>query len=347
MELMIGGLVVLFLLMVWRILSLLRERRSLVASMRNEYMGDDHKMNKEELQRMLASMISSRMGGNSSTPSSQSEQIAAFFLQQYDSDGDALLDDTEVEKMVDLLDELPSAASDLHIAGGDGVELEMIATLIVFGIAVCIIMTLLQEGKILEHVMRKRLKIGEGRYSELNAAMGFSVQNGNIFGTIGGSEDPTLSSDNNVGGSNGADIYRCFKALKDGRRGAFVVERLATSEKKAMKKYEINQKDQSWELMNELRTNMLTFSHGHPNIVQYERVIETAEHIFVIMELVGREPGQTGVDLFEYLTEHYRGRDFSEATARVMFRQIMGAVKHVHDHVSRHLPDDLCTGLPI
>ena len=59
MELMIGGLVVLFLLMVWRILSLLRERRTLVASMRNEYMGDDHKMNKEELQRMLASMISS------------------------------------------------------------------------------------------------------------------------------------------------------------------------------------------------------------------------------------------------------------------------------------------------
>ena len=45
-------------------------------------------------------------------------------------------------------------------------------------------MALFQEGKILEHVMRKRLKIGEGRYSELNAAMGFSVQNGNIFGTI-------------------------------------------------------------------------------------------------------------------------------------------------------------------
>ena len=76
---------------------------------------------------------------------------------------------------------------------------------------------------------------------------------------------------------------------------------------------------------------MSTFGHGHPNIVRYEKVIETASHIFVIMELIGRRPGQRGIDLFEYIDAEKEGLVISEAEARGIFRQVVGALKHIHD----------------
>ena len=68
------------------------------------------------------------------------------------------------------------------------------------------------------------------------------------------------------------------------------------------------------EIAAELRT-LQDHSSGHPNIVQYEKVIETQRNIFVLMELVGREPGCRGVDLFGFIANE-RPDPMDEGEAR-------------------------------
>ena len=45
----------------------------------------------------------------------------------------------------------------------------------------------------------------------------------------------------------------------------------------------------------------------------------------------GRRPGQRGIDLFEYIDAEKEGLVISEAEARGIFRQVVGALKHIHD----------------
>ena len=161
------------------------------------------------------------------------------------------------------------------------------------------------------------------------------------------------------------------------------------------------------EIIAELRTNA-GIAKGHPNIVQYENVIETKDYIFVLMELVGRSATTRGVDLFDFLVEErdgawvsepFRGRadesrpcrvyrcpvhcsdgrgavsgrltpkhhdclplargvavgvcavaQVSEDEARGLFRQLVGALKHLHDNDVVHgdiKPDNAMVILPI
>jgi len=76
-------------------------------------------------------------------------------------------------------------------------------------------------------------------------------------------------------------------------------------------------------LLEQLRKEIEILQHlHHPNIVQFEDVIETAEKLFVIMELI------QGGELFEYLLD--RG-PLPEDVALHVFRQVMGAITYMHD----------------
>lgn len=76
-------------------------------------------------------------------------------------------------------------------------------------------------------------------------------------------------------------------------------------------------------LLEQLRKEIEILQHlHHPNIVQFEDVIETAEKLFVVMELI------QGGELFEYLLD--RG-PLPEDVALHIFRQVMGAITYMHD----------------
>lgn len=76
-------------------------------------------------------------------------------------------------------------------------------------------------------------------------------------------------------------------------------------------------------LLEQLRKEIEILQHlSHPSIVEFEDVIETADKIFVIMELV------QGGELFEYLLD--RGPLPEEVAVHIM-RQVMSAITYMHD----------------
>lgn len=172
-------------------------------------------------------------------------------------------------------------------------------------------------------MMQQCLHFGQDKYSSEGAATGFAVQGGRIFGSLGGAA--------------GADMYTVVRELGAGRRGAFVAKSLSNNQEYAMKQYDLSAKDKDIanEIMTELRTNQ-DIGRGHPNIVQYEKVIETERYIFVLMELVGRSKGTRGVDLFDFICAERENVDISEVEARGLFRQLVSALSHLHEQEVVH-----------
>jgi hypothetical protein len=62
----------------------------------------------------------------------------------------------------------------------------------------------------------------------------------------------------------------------------------------------------------------------HPNIMRFEKVIETDDAAFVLCEFLD------GIDLFTFTFEHFK-QGVDEATAKHLFRQIFSAFAHLHD----------------
>ena len=54
------------------------------------------------------------------------------------------------------------------------------------------------------------------------------------------------------------------------------------------------------------------------------------------MELVGSGPDQRSMDLFDYIAKERQDRLLSESEARVIFLQIVSALKHIHDQEVIH-----------
>jgi 5'-AMP-activated protein kinase catalytic alpha subunit len=59
----------------------------------------------------------------------------------------------------------------------------------------------------------------------------------------------------------------------------------------------------------------------HPHIVKVYDVLETVEHIYIVMEYA------TGGELFDYIVAHKRVK---EKEARWFFRQVLSAVDYCH-----------------
>jgi len=116
-----------------------------------------------------------------------------------------------------------------------------------------------------------------------------------------------------IGIGTTSKVYRCK------RRARQVVHACKVIDKRKLN-MEVDNKDL---LLEQLRKEIEILQHlHHPNIVQFEDVIETAEKLFVIMELI------QGGELFEYLLD--RG-PLPEDVALHIFRQVMGAITYMHD----------------
>ena len=116
------------------------------------------------------------------------------------------------------------------------------------------------------------------------------------------------------------------------RRGSYTVKSLSSGQEFVMKRYDlsIRDKDIAREITTELITNQ-GIGRGHPNIVQYEKVIETESYIFVLMEHVGKSEHTRGVDLFDFICAERSGTDILEAEARGLFKQLVTAIAHLHE----------------
>lgn len=64
----------------------------------------------------------------------------------------------------------------------------------------------------------------------------------------------------------------------------------------------------------------------HPNVMSYDKVIETRNEAFVLMELLKQD--HRGMDLFEYAVQQ---DGIAEATAKRLFRGYFAALAHLHD----------------
>jgi len=65
----------------------------------------------------------------------------------------------------------------------------------------------------------------------------------------------------------------------------------------------------------------------HPNIVKFYQVYRDSKYFHIVMELCD------GVELFEHLTNIGK---FSEADAALIIKQILSAIKHLHDKNIAH-----------
>jgi serine/threonine protein kinase len=108
-------------------------------------------------------------------------------------------------------------------------------------------------------------------------------------------------------------VYRCKRRARQTVFACKVIDKRKLN-------IEIDNKDM---LLEQLRKEIEILQHlQHPNIVRFEDVIETADKIFVVMELI------QGGELFEYLLD--RG-PLAEDVALHVFRQVMGAITYMHD----------------
>ena len=167
---------------------------------------------------------------------------------------------------------------------------------------------------------------GQGVLADQGATAGFVAERGRVFGSLEGSDDLWLD----------AGIL-----LGKGKTSAYKVTSLVSGQAMAMKFYDMadgaNRKDLETELL------ALRDLKRHPNVMAFEKVIETEKTFFVLMECL------KGKDLFDYTKDaasfassendggaatDETGDDAAflpEDTARELFRQIFGAVAFLHD----------------
>lgn len=111
------------------------------------------------------------------------------------------------------------------------------------------------------------------------------------------------------------------RRLGEGRDGAYRCTDLNTGQEKALKMYKISSQQQRNAIFNDLfahRSKVAT----HPRIVNYERVIESENTIFVLMELL------SGMDLFDVVA-----RDgLTEEQAKPLFLDLVEGVQHLHNN---------------
>lgn len=116
--------------------------------------------------------------------------------------------------------------------------------------------------------------------------------------------------------------YRIQKTIGQGSYGKVKLAiNLKTKERVAIKiinKRNIKNVKQATRIKREIR--FLKLLH-HPHIVKVWDVLETQEHIYIIMEYA------RGGELFEYIVAHKRLKD---KEARHFFRQIISAVDYCH-----------------
>ena len=116
-----------------------------------------------------------------------------------------------------------------------------------------------------------------------------------------------------IGIGTTSKVYRCKRRARQTVYACKVIDKRKLN-------MEVDNKDL---LLEQLRKEIEILQHlHHPNIVEFEDVIETADKIFVIMELI------QGGELFEYLLD--RG-PLQEDVALHVFRQVMGAITYMHD----------------
>jgi tRNA A-37 threonylcarbamoyl transferase component Bud32 len=115
------------------------------------------------------------------------------------------------------------------------------------------------------------------------------------------------------------EVDKSRDLLGEGADCAYKCRDIATKTEYAVKIYEISRFDQRAQIVNDLRAKQAV--SDHPNIVRYHNVVETADQIFVMMELI---PGK---DLFSFIVD--RG-GLSEPVAAEIFYQVCGALNFCH-----------------
>lgn len=116
--------------------------------------------------------------------------------------------------------------------------------------------------------------------------------------------------------------YKIQKTIGEGSYGKVKLgTNLKTNELVAIKvinKLNIKSTKQATRIKREIRFLKLL---NHPNIVKVYDVLETTEHIYIVMEYA------VGGEVFEYIVTHKR---LKEKEARKFFRQIVSAVDYCH-----------------
>ena len=173
------------------------------------------------------------------------------------------------------------------------------------------------------------LSVGSRDITELEGAtVGFAVCGGSVFGSLGE-------------GANDADLFMLdTELLGEGRRGAFTCQKISqdeVNEKFAVKKYEIKRgaagkSDDGREMMTEIVNELRAFQDisNHENIVSYRHVIETERYVYILMELL------EGVDMDGFIRNLGAGEFVEESCARLLFKQLTSAIKHMHDRKVVH-----------
>ena len=104
------------------------------------------------------------------------------------------------------------------------------------------------------------------------------------------------------------------------------VTNIATGEHRVMKRYEKFDHNEKFDHHENLISELCAACDltAHPNIMRFDKVIETDDEAFVLCEFLD------GIDLFSFTFEHSE-QGVDEATAKHLFRQIFSAFAHLHD----------------
>lgn len=110
-----------------------------------------------------------------------------------------------------------------------------------------------------------------------------------------------------------------------GKDSAYRCKEVETGDEYALKMYSITNPAQRRSIFHDLYAQRAQVGK-HPQIVSYERVIESENMIFVLMELL------TGKDLFDVVSS----QKLTEDQARQLFVQLAEGLKHLHDNKVIH-----------
>jgi serine/threonine protein kinase len=155
---------------------------------------------------------------------------------------------------------------------------------------------------------------GQASRNRIEGSTPGAVSKRRIIATLDDDEDLWLDEDRVVGESR----YKVFELTS-----------VYTGAKRAMKVYPADPKTGEFstpDLIAELcATRDLP---RHVNIMAYDKVVETRDEAFVLMELLKDSSRRVGMDLFDYAILQ---EGISEATARRLFRGYFDALAHLHD----------------
>eukprot|EP00440_Ansanella_granifera_P024472 gb/GFBE01026577.1/.p1 GENE.gb/GFBE01026577.1/~~gb/GFBE01026577.1/.p1 ORF type:complete len:595 (+),score=144.50 gb/GFBE01026577.1/:1-1785(+) len=107
--------------------------------------------------------------------------------------------------------------------------------------------------------------------------------------------------------------------IGEGRDCAYRCKEVETGEEFALKMYTMSNPTQRRSIFHDLYAHQSQVGK-HPQIVSYERVIESENTIFVLMEYL------KGKDLFDIVCQ----RQLTEAQARPLFKELVEGVQHLH-----------------